>query len=64
MVVLFINSKELLENLILVISSKGKSNVIKEVGYNMGITQQTACLVVNPITLYSYGFLFNCTTVG
>ena len=23
-----------------------------------------ACLVVNPITVYSYGFLFNCATVG
>ena len=22
------------------------------------------CLVLNPITVYSYGFLFNCTTVG
>ena len=22
------------------------------------------CLVVNPITVYSYGLLFNCTTVG
>ena len=23
-----------------------------------------ACLVLNPITVYSYGFLVNCTTVG
>ena len=22
------------------------------------------CLVLNPITVYSYGFLFNCTTMG
>ena len=22
------------------------------------------CLVLNPIMVYSYGFLFNCTTVG
>ena len=22
------------------------------------------CLVLNPVTVYSYGFLFNCTTVG
>ena len=29
----------------------------KNVGY-------IACLVLNPITVYSYGFLFNCTTVG
>ena len=25
---------------------------------------QLAYLVLNPITVYSYGFLFNCTTVG
>ena len=25
--------------------------------------QQTACLVLNPITVYSYGFLFNCRAV-
>ena len=26
----------------------------------MDIMRQSACLVVNPITVYSYGFLFNC----
>ena len=26
--------------------------------------RQSACLVLNQITVYSYGFLFNCTTVG
>ena len=36
----------------------------KRVAYNMDIMQQSVCLVVNPITVYSYGFLFNCTTVG
>ena len=25
---------------------------------------QATCLVVNPITILGYGFLFNCTTVG
>ena len=34
------------------------------VGYNLDIMRQSACLVLNPITIYSYGFLFNCTTVG
>ena len=34
------------------------------VGYNLDIMRQSACLVLNPITVYSYGFLFNCTTVG
>ena len=32
------------------------------VGYNLDIMRQSACLV--PITVYSYGFLVNCTTVG
>ena len=34
------------------------------VGYNLDIMRQSVCLVFNPITVYSYGFLFNCTTVG
>ena len=34
------------------------------VGYNLDIMRQSASLVLNPITVYSYGFLFNCTTVG
>ena len=34
------------------------------VGYNLDIMRQPACLVLNPITVYSYGFLFNCTTMG
>ena len=33
-------------------------------GYNLDIMRQSACLVSNPITVYSYGFLFNCTKVG
>ena len=36
----------------------------KRVDYNMHIMRQSACLVVNPITVYGYGFFFNCTTVG
>ena len=34
------------------------------IGYNLDIMRPSACLVLNPITVYSYGFLFNCTTVG
>ena len=30
----------------------------------MDIMRQSACLVVNPITVDSYGLLFNCTAVG
>ena len=36
----------------------------ESVGYNMDIMRQSACLVVNSILVKSYGFLFNCTTVG
>ena len=34
------------------------------VGYNLDIMRQSEYLVLKPITVYSYGFLFNCTTVG
>ena len=30
----------------------------------MDIMRQTACTAVNPITVYTYAFLFNYTTVG
>ena len=36
----------------------------KKIGYNINILQQTACLVVNPITSGNFAFLFNCTRVG
>ena len=36
----------------------------KRVGYNKEIMQKSAYLVVNPIRVYSYGLLFNCTTLG
>ena len=32
--------------------------------FNLDIMQQSACLVLNPITVYSYGFRFNCTMFG
>ena len=34
------------------------------VGYNLDILRQSACLVLNPNTVYSYGFFFDCTMVG
>ena len=34
------------------------------VGYNLYIMRQSACLILNPITVYSCGFLFNCPMVG
>ena len=35
-----------------------------KLGNNLDVMQQPVCLVLNPITVYSYGFLFNCTTLG
>ena len=35
-----------------------------KVGYNLDVMRQSACLVVNPIMVYSYGFPFYCTTMG
>ena len=36
----------------------------KKIGYNIIVLQQTACLVVNPITVGNFTFLFNCTPMG
>ena len=36
----------------------------KKIGYNINVLQQTACLVVNPITVGNFFFLFNCMPVG
>ena len=34
-----------------------------KVGYNLDIMRKSACLVVNPILVYSYRFLFKCMTM-
>ena len=36
----------------------------KNIGYNIYILRQTACLVVNPIKINSLANFFNCTMVG
>ena len=36
----------------------------KKIGYNINVMRQRACLVVNPIKVNSFAYLFNCTTVG
>ena len=36
----------------------------KKIGYNINVLQQTACLVVNPIMIGNFAFLFNCTLKG
>ena len=36
----------------------------KKIGYNIVVLRQTTYLVVNPIKVNSFDYLFNCTTVG
>ena len=36
----------------------------KKIGYNIAVLRHTTCLVVNPIKINSFAYLFNCTTVG
>ena len=62
MVIKFITTNELFEKF-----SDQFKKIIKryiKVGYNLDVMRQSACLGLNPLTVYSYGFLFNCTTVG
>ena len=33
-------------------------------GYNINVIRQTACLVVNPLTVTNYAVLFSCTPAG
>ena len=35
----------------------------KRIGYNLNVMRQSACLVINPITVDGYAALFNCTAV-
>ena len=36
----------------------------KRIGYILNVMQQSACLVINPITVDNFVVLFNCTPVG
>ena len=36
----------------------------KKIGYNINVIRQTACMVVNPITVNNLAALFNCTAAG
>ena len=36
----------------------------KKIGYNIDVLRQTACMVVNPIMVNNFAYLFDCTTVG
>ena len=35
-----------------------------KIGYNIDVLRQTACLVVDPIKVNNFAYLFNCTKVG
>ena len=36
----------------------------KCIAYNLNVMRQSACLVINPITVDGYADLFNCTPVA
>ena len=35
----------------------------KKNGYNIDVLRQTACLVVHPIKVNNFAYLFDCTTI-
>ena len=35
----------------------------KRIGYDLNVTRQSACLVINPITVNNVAVFFNCTPV-
>ena len=35
----------------------------KRIGYDLNVMGQSACLVINPITVDNFAALFNCTPV-
>ena len=36
----------------------------KNIGYGLNVTRQSACLVINPITVDNFAALFNCMPVN
>ena len=36
----------------------------KRIGYNINVIQQSACLAINPVTVYSFASFIYCTPVG
>ena len=36
----------------------------KRIGYNLNVMTQSACLVINPITVDGFAALFNCMPVN
>ena len=46
-------------------SDQFRKNIMryKCIGYSLNVMQQSACLVINPITVDGYATFFNCTPV-
>ena len=44
-------------------SEQFRKNIMRytRIGYNLNVMRQSACLVINPITVEGYAALFNCT---
>ena len=36
----------------------------KKVGYNIDVLRKTACLIVSPMKVNNFAYLYDCTTVG
>ena len=36
----------------------------EKIGYNIDVLRQTTCLVVNPVKVNSFAYLFDCTPVS
>ena len=51
----------MIENLSIFSVQLNKISHYKKIGYNINVLQQTALLLVNPITVSNFAFLFNCT---
>ena len=59
-----INSEKELVKMIFVQHFKKIIIRYKKIGYNIDVLRQTACLIVNPIKVNSFAYLFNRTTIG
>ena len=46
-------------------SDQFRKNIMryKRIGYTLNVMRQSACLVINPITVDGYAAFFNCTPV-
>ena len=64
MVTLYTNFEKLLEKQNFYDQFKKIIMRYKRIGYNVDVMRQSACLVVNPITVNNFAVLYNCTPVS